>query len=78
MSFLGRLRSTIARVRLFLAETMQELQKSAWPTKEELKDSTFVVFIASVMLGVYITVADFSVYNFISACTNAVIRIFVS
>ena len=42
-----------------------ELKKAVWPTKSELRDSTIVVFFATLLLGAYVALADFSVYNWI-------------
>ncbi len=57
-------------IRIFLGETSQELKKTVWPTKTELRDSTIVVFVATLLLGGYIALADFSVYNWIQLLTN--------
>ncbi len=58
------------KARIFLGETSTELKKAVWPTKSELRDSTIVVFIATLLLGAYIALADFSVYNWIQLLTN--------
>lgn len=58
--------------RIFLGETSAELKKAVWPTKQELRDSTIVVFIATLILGAFIALADFSVYNWIQLLTNLV------
>ncbi|NBD38256.1 MAG: preprotein translocase subunit SecE [Verrucomicrobia bacterium] len=60
------------KARLFLGETSQELKKAVWPTKTELRDSTVVVFIATLLLGAFISLADFSVYNWVQLLTNLV------
>ncbi len=60
------------KARLFLGETSQELKKAVWPTKTELRDSTVVVFIATLLLGAFISLADFSVYNWVQLLTNFV------
>lgn len=60
------------KARLFLGETSQELKKAVWPTKTELRDSTVVVFIAMLLLGAFISLADFSVYNWVQLLTNFV------
>jgi preprotein translocase subunit SecE len=57
-------------IRIFLGETTQELKKAVWPTKQELRDSTIVVFVAALLLGIYVAIADFSVYNWIQLLTN--------
>lgn len=62
----------IRRVRLFLGETTQELKKSVWPTMTELRNSTIVVLVATLLLGGFIALADFSVYSWIQLLTNVV------
>jgi preprotein translocase subunit SecE len=58
------------KARIFLGETSTELKKAVWPTKTELRDSTLVVFVAALLLGAFIALADFSVYNWIQLLTN--------
>ncbi|MCC5833618.1 MAG: preprotein translocase subunit SecE [Opitutales bacterium] len=58
------------KIRIFFGETSLELKKAVWPTKTELRDSTIVVFIATILLGIYVAVADFSVYNWVQLLTN--------
>ena len=45
-------------------ESIQELKKVTWPTWEELKGSTLVVMIFSVIMGLYIAGLDF-VFSFV-------------
>jgi preprotein translocase subunit SecE len=60
------------KVRIFFSETIQELKKASWPSRLELRDSTVVVIIATIIIGMYITLADFSVYNWITFLTKLV------
>jgi preprotein translocase subunit SecE len=60
--------------RLFFTELVAELQKASWPTKGELKDSTIVVIVACLLLGVFTSITDFSLYNFVDAVTAFVAR----
>ncbi|MDP0499119.1 MAG: preprotein translocase subunit SecE [Verrucomicrobiota bacterium JB022] len=60
------------RFGIFLSETSAELRKSVWPTGSELRDSTIVVFIATVLLGIFVALADFSVYGFVELFTKLV------
>lgn len=60
------------RLRIFTGETVQELKKSVWPTRNELRDSTIVVLVATLLMGAFIALADFSVYNWIQLLTNLV------
>jgi preprotein translocase subunit SecE len=48
----------IERFKTYLLETKIEIKKVTWPTKQELKDSTRVVIIASFLLTVFIGVID--------------------
>ncbi|MBK8857706.1 MAG: preprotein translocase subunit SecE [Opitutaceae bacterium] len=45
--------------RIFFGEMVGELQKAAWPTRSELRDSTIVVLVAAVILGVFTSISDF-------------------
>jgi preprotein translocase subunit SecE len=46
--------------RIFFGEMIAELQKATWPTRSELRDSTIVVIAASVLLGIFTSISDFS------------------
>jgi preprotein translocase subunit SecE len=48
-----------AKIRSFLGEVMTELKKSSWSTRKELVDSTIVVIITMLMLGIFVAFADF-------------------
>jgi preprotein translocase subunit SecE len=47
-----------------------ELQKCTWPTKTELRDSTIVVVIATLILGVFTSISDFSIYQVVDLFTS--------
>jgi preprotein translocase subunit SecE len=48
----------IERLKNFLTDTKNELKKVTWPTKEELKEATRVVIVASFLLTVFIGAVD--------------------
>jgi len=56
--------------RIFLGEMVGELQKATWPTRMELRDSTIVVVIAGVLLGVFTMASDFSLYQVVDLFTS--------
>lgn len=60
------------KIRLFYSETMVELKKSSWPNRKELKDMTIVVIIAMTILGIYISLADFALFNVVNLFTDLV------
>lgn len=46
-------------ISLYSKETREELRKCTWPSKEELKGSTVVIIIASLLMGLMTVAADF-------------------
>jgi preprotein translocase subunit SecE len=60
--------------RIFVGEMVAELKKASWPTRTELRDSTFVVIVASALLGLFTAVSDFSLYQTVDTLTFLVSR----
>ncbi|HTL68579.1 MAG TPA: preprotein translocase subunit SecE [Lacunisphaera sp.] len=60
--------------RIFFSELVAELQKASWPTRSELKDSTIVVIVACVLLGLFTSISDFALYNVVDAVTSLISR----
>jgi preprotein translocase subunit SecE len=58
--------------RLFVGEMYAELLKASWPTRQELWDSTVVVIVASLLLGLFTSICDFSLYQFVDLFTRLV------
>ena len=46
------------KVQQYVSESVQELKQVTWPTWEELKGSTLVVMLFSVIMGCYIAGLD--------------------
>ena len=46
------------RLRRYFDEVWSELKKVSWPTREQVRNLTVLVFVISVVVGVYITVLD--------------------
>ncbi len=59
-------------IRIFYGETVTELKKASWPDRTELKDSTVVVILAVALLGVFTSLADFSLFQVVSLLTDLV------
>ena len=57
-------------IRIFWKETVSELKKASWPTLKELRDSTIVVLIAVLLLGAFIGIADFSLFQVVNLFTD--------
>ncbi len=48
----------MARMRRFLEEAWSELKKVTWPTREQTRNLTVLVFVISGLVGLYITLFD--------------------
>jgi preprotein translocase subunit SecE len=57
-------------IRLFTVEMIDELKKATWPTRTELRDSTIVVIAAAVILGLFTSISDFSLYQVVDLFTS--------
>ena len=60
--------------RIFFVELWHELLKADWPSKSELKDSTIVVIVACLLLGLFTGISDFALYNVVDAVTSFISR----
>jgi preprotein translocase subunit SecE len=58
------------KFRTFYKETLAELRKASWPTFGELRGSTGVVVAGVFILGFFISVADFSLSNWVEYTTS--------
>jgi len=48
----------VKRLRRYLDEVVSELRKVSWPTREQVRNLTVLVFAISFVVGLYITVLD--------------------
>ncbi|MDZ4722288.1 MAG: preprotein translocase subunit SecE [candidate division Zixibacteria bacterium] len=46
------------KLKLYLNETMGELKKMTWPSKDELVGSTIVVVVVSFVVAIFIGIVD--------------------
>ena len=61
----------IVKIRGFLNEVLVELKKSAWPTRKELIDSTIVVMVTILILGLFVAFADLVFVKLVALLTRA-------
>ena len=54
----------MSRIRRFINESWSELKKVSWPTREQVRNLTVLVFVISFVVGLFITVVD-SGYDFV-------------
>jgi preprotein translocase subunit SecE len=48
----------LTRTRRFLEEAWSELKKVTWPTREQVRNLTVLVFVISGLIGIYIAAFD--------------------
>ncbi len=46
------------KIRTFILETLDEMRKSTWPTREQLFESTILVIVALILSTVYLAGID--------------------
>ena len=49
----------IERIRRYLQESYSELKKVTWPTRDQVRNLTVLVFAISAVMGVFISFWDF-------------------
>ncbi len=59
----------MTRIRRFIDEAWSELKKVTWPTREQTRNLTVLVFIISAVVGVYITVFDLAFATLVRTLT---------
>ncbi|HWA09256.1 MAG TPA: preprotein translocase subunit SecE [Opitutaceae bacterium] len=64
------MKNPFSSARIFFTEMIGELQKATWPTRTELRDSTIVVIVAAVILGVFTSISDFALYQVVDLLTS--------
>ena len=57
----------MTRIRRYFDEVWSELKKVSWPTRDQVRNLTVLVFVISFVVGVYITILDTIFRGFISA-----------
>ena len=60
----------IPKIRDFLNEVMVELKKSSWPTRRSLIDSTIVVIVTVLILGLFVAFADLVFVKLVALLTK--------
>jgi preprotein translocase subunit SecE len=48
----------VNRIRRFIEESWSELKKVTWPTREQTRNLTVLVFLISAIVGIYIAAFD--------------------
>jgi preprotein translocase subunit SecE len=48
----------VKRIRRYFDEVWSELKKVSWPTREQVRNLTVLVFAISLVVGLYISVLD--------------------
>ncbi|MDR2377227.1 MAG: preprotein translocase subunit SecE [Puniceicoccales bacterium] len=51
------------KVRGFGAETVTELRKVTWPDRKEMRRSIVVVLVGMLLLGIFVSLSDFALYE---------------
>ena len=58
----------VAGIKNFFDEVVVELKKSSWPSRSELSESTVVIILTVIALGVFVATTDVIIEKMISVC----------
>ena len=61
----------MSRLRRFFNEAWSELKKVSWPTRDQVRNLTVLVFVVSLAVGLYITVFDFVFFEAVQVLNRA-------
>ncbi|HVM62235.1 MAG TPA: preprotein translocase subunit SecE [Verrucomicrobiae bacterium] len=61
----------VLKVQEFAVEVWTELKKCSWPTRKELVDSTLVVIVTIVVLGIFVAIADLIFLRIVALLTRS-------
>ena len=56
----------MTRIRTYFNEVFSELRKVTWPTREQVRNLTVLVFAISLVVGIYISILDVFFQNVIA------------
>jgi preprotein translocase subunit SecE len=62
----------LTRIATFISETGNELRKTNWPTRKDLKRSASVVLTGAAFIGFYVAVVDFSLFQVVNLLIDMV------
>ena len=60
----------LLRLANYVQETKEELKKCTWPSRDELKGSTFVVLLSILGLGLFTFLTDLALTLFVRGITS--------
>ncbi len=66
------MKNPVEAIRKYYSETVAELKKCSWPTKQELYESTLVVVSSLILLSVFVCVADFAFELVVRTITGSI------
>ena len=61
----------MTRIRRYFDEVWSELKKVSWPTREQVRNLTVLVFAISLVVGIYISILDAFFQNVIAFLVRA-------
>jgi preprotein translocase subunit SecE len=64
------MKNPFSSTRIFFVEMIDELKKATWPTRTELRDSTIVVIVATLILGIFTSISDFALIQVVDLVTS--------
>jgi preprotein translocase subunit SecE len=64
------MKNPFRKLGIFFGETVSELKKASWPNQKEMRHYVAVVLVGMALLGIYVSIVDFSLMHMIDLCSN--------
>ncbi|MDR1435463.1 MAG: preprotein translocase subunit SecE [Puniceicoccales bacterium] len=64
------MKNPLRRVGIFFGETVNELKITSWPTQKEMRHYVAVVLVGMAILGIYVSIVDFSLMHVVELFSN--------
>lgn len=68
---MGSVSGVVTAIGTFFDEVMVELRKSSWPTRPELVESTAVIIVTVIALGIFVATTDMVIEKMITFLVGA-------
>jgi preprotein translocase subunit SecE len=64
------MKNPLRKLGIFWGEMVLELKKASWPNQKEMRHYVAVVLVGMALLGIYVSIVDFSLLHVVDLCNG--------
>ncbi|MDR1303213.1 MAG: preprotein translocase subunit SecE [Puniceicoccales bacterium] len=64
------MRNPLRKLGIFWGEMVGELKQASWPNQKEMRHYVAVVLVGMALLGIYVSIVDFSLLHVFDLCSG--------